>query len=280
MKQERRRAVYDAALQMEAYRFQGIAQPFPNHFHEHYVLGLVEDGQRLLRCKNQVYTIQRGSILLFNPGDNHACTQSDEGTLDYLGLTIPKDTMLALAFEVTGRRELPGFTRSVVQDEEIACSLRTLHGQIMCGEACGNFEKEETALLLLSELLQGYGQPFTCCVPECPHEIERACAFMQAHYREKLTLAEIACCANLSKSTLLRAFTKAKGITPYRYLETVRINAAKALLAQGVPPLDAALQTGFADQSHFTNYFSNYIGLTPGVYRAIFTGGKENGLSE
>ena len=30
------------------------------------------------------------------------------------------------------------------------------------------------------------------------------------------------------------------------------------------------MQTGFSDQSYFTNYFSRFIGLAPGVYREIF----------
>lgn len=37
-------AVYDDELRLEAYRFDGIMQPFPNHFHEYYVIGLVERG--------------------------------------------------------------------------------------------------------------------------------------------------------------------------------------------------------------------------------------------
>ena len=74
----------------------------------------------------------------------------------------------------------------------------------------------------------------------------------------------------LSKSTLLRAFTKSKGVTPYSYLKNIRIGEAKKLLEQGLPPVEAALQTGFSDQSHFTNYFNRYIGLAPGVYREIF----------
>ena len=69
---------------------------------------------------------------------------------------------------------------------------------------------------------------------------------------------------------MLRAFTKAKSVTPYRYLETIRINEAKALLGKGVQPVEAAMQTGFSDQSHFTNYFNSFIGLAPGVYREIF----------
>ena len=74
----------------------------------------------------------------------------------------------------------------------------------------------------------------------------------------------------LSKSTLLRAFTKSKGVTPYSYLQNIRIGEAKKLLEQGLPPVEAALQTGFSDQSHFTNYFNRYIGLAPGGYREIF----------
>ena len=79
----------------------------------------------------------------------------------------------------------------------------------------------------------------------------------------------------LSKSTLLRAFTKSKGVTPYSYLQNIRIGEAKKLLEQGLPPVEAALQTGFSDQSHFTNYFNRYIGVSPGVYREIFLT-KEN----
>ena len=85
MKKQTRTAVYDDELRIEAYRFEGIVQPFPNHFHEYYVIGFIEDGHRVLSCRNQEYALKKGNILLFNPGDNHACVQSDDGTLDYRG---------------------------------------------------------------------------------------------------------------------------------------------------------------------------------------------------
>ena len=93
---------------------------------------------------------------------------------------------------------------------------------------------------------------------------------MEQHLAEHIGLAQICQSVGLSKSALLRAFTRDKGLTPYRYLENIRINAAKKLLAQGVSPLEAAMRTGFADQSHLTNYFSRFIGLTPAAYREIF----------
>lgn len=275
MKKEIRTIVYDDELRIEAYRFEGIVRPFPNHFHEHYVIGFIENGERCLFCKNQEYTINKGNIILFNPGDNHACVQSDNGTLDYRGFNITKEIMLGLAEEVTGKRELTGFSENVIFDEEITIYLRPLHEMVMNG-VC-DLGKEESLLLLVSALIQKYGQPFECCIPECRQEIEKACEFIEQHFAERIYLDQISSYAGLSKSTLLRAFTKSKGITPYRYLEAVRINAAKKLLGQGITPLEAAIQTGFSDQSHFTNYFSSFIGIAPGVYRDIFfekDGGK------
>lgn len=283
MKKETRTVVYDDELRLEAYHLEGTRQSFPNHFHEYYVIGFVETGERSLFCKNKEYTIQKGNVILFNPGDNHACVQSDGGTLDYRGFNISKEVMLDLAEEVTGNRGLPGFSENVIFNDEVTCCLQPLHEMVMKGSC--EFGKEENLLLLISMLIQQYGQPFESCIPECRDEIEKACVFMGQHYDERICLEQICRCAGLSKSTLLRAFTKSKGVTPYSYLENIRIGEAKKLLEQGVPPIEAALRTGFSDQSHFTNYFSRFIGLAPGAYREIFldkgnTEDKSNGKDE
>lgn len=280
MTKEIRTAVFDEELKIEAFRFEGIVQPFPNHFHEYYVIGFVEKGKRLLSCKNKEYTICNNSIVIFNPGDNHGCVQSGQGTLDYRGFHISKEIMLNLSEEVTGRRELPGFSPAVIYDEELSCCLESLHKMVMKGYE--GFEKEENLILMISLLNQKYGQPFETCILECREEIEKACAFMETHFSEPISLEELCCYTGLSKSTLLRAFTKSKGVTPYRYLESIRINEAKKLLEKGVPPIEAAMETGFSDQSHFNNYFKNFIGLSPGAYGEIFleknkTGGKQHG---
>lgn len=211
MNKEIRTVIYDEDLQIEAYRFQGIVQPFPNHFHAYYVIGFVEKGERHLFCKNREYLIQQGTIVLFHPGDNHACVQSDDGTLDYRGFNISKEVMLHLSEEITGSQALPGFSQNVIFDPEASCYLCPLHESVMHGSSA--FEKEELLILLLSLLIQRYGQPFEASVPECREEIERACAFMEQHFTEHICLDQICRSAGLSKSTLLRAFTKAKGVT-------------------------------------------------------------------
>ena len=268
MKKEIRTVVYDEDLQIEAYRLQGIVQTFPNHFHEYYVIGFIEDGERFLSCKHKDYVIGKGSIVLFNPGDNHTCVQRDDGTLYYRGINITKEKMLELSKEISGRENLPGFSKNVIEDEEIVSYLKPLHEMMMSGSP--EFSKEENLLLLISHILKNYSQPFEDCIPECREEIGKACTFIEQHFTERICLEQICQHANLSKSTLLRSFTKSKGVTPYRYLETLRISEAKKLLENGATPIEAALQTGFSDQSHFTNYFNSFLGLSPGMYREIF----------
>ena len=56
----------------------------------------------------------------------------------------------------------------------------------------------------------------------------------------------------------------------------IRIGEAKELLEKGVSAASAAIQTGFSDQSHFSNFFNMFIGLSPAAYARIFKEGGEN----
>lgn len=239
-------AVFDRTLQIEGYRFRGLAQPFPTHFHGHYVLGLVERGVRELACKGRTWTLRPGCLMLLNPGESHACVQR-EGTLYYRSVHIPIESMLALARGLTAEGTLPVFPSPVAESVPLAEQFRTFHRRLMAGDSPA---AEEALVLFLSAA----PDPAPAAPPEpCPGEVEAVRALLEAHFSQRITLDRLCRRTGLSTSTLLRAFTREMGITPYRYLETLRVNAAKALLEQGVPPLEAALRTGFADQSHFTN---------------------------
>lgn len=137
-------------------------------------------------------------------------------------------------------------------------------------DGSAEFEKSELLLLAVEQLIQECGEPFDNSIAEYNAEIEKACSYMQQHFAEHISLGTICEATSLSKATLIRAFAKAKGITPYRYLENIRLGEAKKRLEQGTSPADAAFSTGFSDQAHFTNFFRNYIGLTPKQYKDIF----------
>lgn len=271
MKKEARTVCFDEALELETVRFEGISQPFPNHFHDYYVIGLVLRGTRELLCKNRSQIISGGDVLLLEPADSHGCADVGENAFDYVSLNISEGVMRRLAKEITGEDEPPRFLENVVKRRETAELIERLCGLIF--DEAAELEREETLLLLLSDILENYGTPFLRTVAPPSREaaeVARVCEFIDAHYAERLRLDELCRAAHMSKSTLLRSFVKVRGITPYRYLQSVRINRAKELLEQGTQPAQAALLAGFADQSHFSNAFHTFFGLSPAAYGKIF----------
>ncbi|MHA6529352.1 AraC family ligand binding domain-containing protein [Paenibacillus sp. BAC0078] len=269
MAREVRTVVFDADLRLEAYRFEGIMQKFPNHFHDYYVIGFIEQGKRNLVCNLKEYILSSGDVVIFNPQDPHACEAVDGRALDYRCINIQPEVMREYVQEITGSNDLPRFTQPVLYQSELALSLHELHLMIL--ESQSDFQKEELFMFLLEQLLREY----TDTEPPCPTreltaEIKIICEYIESHYADSITLNQLSELAGISKYHLLRLFTKQKGISPYCYLETIRINHAKKLLEQGAPPIEVASQTGFSDQSHFTNFFKRLIGLTPKQYMRIF----------
>lgn len=260
---------YDRELAMEAYRFEGVLQPFPNHFHDHYTIGFIKEGRRTMHCSNREYQVAKGDVILLQPRQNHTCLPFRDSPLHFYGLNIPPEIMTELTRELTGTAFQPAFTVPALQHPELAETIFRLNEMIF--EGVRGLEKEELLLGLISLLLDQCVE----AAQELPDrqdldEIGAACRYMEAHFDQHVSLDDLCRAAGMSRSTLLRAFTRSKGITPYRYLETLRINRAKELLAAGAAPLDAAVATGFTDQSHFSRYFTRFMGLSPGMYRDIF----------
>lgn len=269
MRNETRTLFLDPDLNVEAYRFKGIMQKFPNHFHEYFVIGFIEKGQRYLLCKGEEYIINQGDLVLFNPYDTHSCEQIDGKALDYRCINVMPDVMKKFVKEITGTDSLPYFTENVLFRHELNASLKELHIQILQKEKA--LKKEELFLNLLEELIRTYSDvAFLENAPEPSDEVKAVCGYLESHYQENITLEHLSKLAGWSKYHLLRSFTKQKGISPYSYLETVRINHAKKLLEEGVKPINAAFQTGFSDQSHMTKFFKRQVGLTPKQYMKIF----------
>lgn len=265
---------FDNDIKIEACHFEGIMQKFPNHFHEHYVLGFVESGRRFLTCKNKEYTINAGDLLLFNPMDNHACEQVDDKALDWRCLNVEKSVMRRMVGEITGNAYLPIFTSNVVCQSDAVPVLRDLHDMIM--QEAKDFSKEEAFYFLIEQLITDHTKPVADTLTQISREIQGACDYMETNYTKTITLADLSKVSGLNKYTLLRNFTMQRGITPYQYLSTIRVNNAKRLLETGASPIETAMQSGFADQSHFTRFFKSFIGLPPKLYQDIFReDGKE-----
>ncbi|WP_239483255.1 helix-turn-helix domain-containing protein [Burkholderia sp. MS455] len=102
--------------------------------------------------------------------------------------------------------------------------------------------------------------------------IARAQRWMEKHLREPFSLARLSDHVAMSERTLHRRFRDAVGAPPLRYLQTLRIEVAKRLLAETKLAIDTVCErVGYADISGFRQLFKRETGISPGEYRRRFT---------
>lgn len=271
MKKEERMIYYDPYLNLELYEFSGIAQNFQDHFHEEFVIGVILEGSRKFTCEGKVYYLNAGDILIINPREIHSCDHCGKTKLHYFSLNISKNIMKEIVLGITGKAIIPYFTTSVIQQKDLVINLIDLKRMIV--QSQHDLASEELFLILMSRLLDEYaninisnkrkGDDFANT------RIDNICQYLENNFYRNVSLDELSLLSKLSKYHLIRLFAKERGISPHKYLETVRIEKSKIMLEKNIPIVDIALQMGFTDQSHFSNSFKSLIGLTPKTYQKI-----------
>jgi transcriptional regulator GlxA family with amidase domain len=94
---------------------------------------------------------------------------------------------------------------------------------------------------------------------------------VEAHLDSRLDIDALAQVAGMSVSQFNRWFPKVFGMAPHRYVIQCRLRRARELLATTRLPLnEIALIIGFADQSHFSRRFHEFIGEPPRQFRKRF----------
>ena len=101
--------------------------------------------------------------------------------------------------------------------------------------------------------------------------IDRAVVFIRDHFRERISVEQLAALVHLSARQLNRKFVESFGLSPQAFIMKLRIQAAcEALQGGGASISQVARDLGFYDQSIFTHHFQKHMGLTPLRYQRQF----------
>jgi AraC-like DNA-binding protein len=257
----------DTDLQLDALHANFTTYAFARHWHDYYVIGLVEDGAQSFWCRRANYITPRGGLILLNPGEAHTGQAAGAAGFAYRAL-YPTIAHMAQVMAEFGRPEqLPQFPSVRIDAADLAVTVRDFHTAL--NPATPPLERQSYWLALLTTLVARYGaNPLHLpAAGSEPRAVARARALLEQRYAERITLPLVAAEAGLSPFHLIRVFRRATGVPPHAYLESIRIQHAQRLLAQGIAPAQVAYDVGFSSQSHFTSRFHRVIGVTPGRYR-------------
>lgn len=191
-----------------------------------------------------------------------------DGTADMLVVAV-KPTQLALAaaedsaLEAELPERLSGYDRTLQQ------TAQSMAAETAQGYPNGPLFWSEVASRFIGRLVSNYTS-----TPRRPvrgrlgqHALQRIRDHVLTNLAEPIEVADLAALAGRSAFHFSRVFTRSVGVTPYRYVVHLRLQAAARHMREGRMGLaEIAADTGFADQSHLSRWVRRVYGVPPSEF--------------
>ncbi len=101
--------------------------------------------------------------------------------------------------------------------------------------------------------------------------VGKAMIFVAEHLAEDCSVPRLCEVAAMSERTFLRRFRDATNMTPAKFVEAIRIEAARQRLEVTRSPVDViASECGFGSGERMRRTFQRHLGVAPGYYRERF----------
>ncbi len=235
-------------------------------------------GDRQIYIDDEYFHIHKGSLVTRKPGQ-HVYSYGDYDcyilTLDFSG-TIHRSHYS----RNTARRMQPINTSPMwdiippvftpAHGDDYVRIFKQLVAPPLTGEPHDNKQNliNELLHLIITDALRDKSHVHE---PKPLDAIEQAYKYMNRHFKEAITLDNIADHVHLNKNYLLRSFKKRYGITPIKFLIGVRMDNAKMLLSEtDLSVSEIAERCGYNNAAFFCSTFKKLYSITPNQYRNTY----------
>jgi AraC-like DNA-binding protein len=245
--------------------FGGAA--YHKHRHDTYAICLTTSGVQAFDYRGESEISLPGQVVVLHPDELHDGRAGTPAGFGYQIVYVEPGLIFESVQAVCGHAcALPFVRHPVVTNPKLSAALT----------AAFRSTREPLALdSLVVQLADGLvDEDPSCRRARGAHRLdlvalERARLFLEAQKTRVVHSAELEALTGLSRYDLARQFRAAFGTSPYRYLLMRRLDEARKQLARHTALAEVALETGFADQAHFTRQFKAAFGLTPARYAAL-----------
>jgi len=246
------------------------------HTHTFAELFYVVGGVGQFRIEDEVHPVSAGDLVIVNPNVEHTETSLDARPLEYIVLGVA-DLELSVAKGQDGRFCIVHFQG---RQEEIRTYLRTMQKEMEAKSPGYEIVCQDLLDVIVVRLMRQTDFSATLA-PASRRGGGRVCAVVQRyidkHYKEAVTLDDLAEIAHVSKYHVVHTFKKEYGISPMSYLAEKRIEESKQLLGTTDYPLSRLAHIlGFSSGSYFSQSFRKQEGISPMEYRRIHRNEEKN----
>ena len=238
-------------------------QRYPQHWHSYFEIELILSGTATHIYNGTEYSISPGDLYLLTPVDFHGIAAED--SLELVNISFDESCLPPNLLSWFSSPEAEKFLHLSGDDfDRFHAAIDLLRHECRCDGPC--------AMQLLEYLLSYFThrcpkQPSHTAGAEHLQGISKAIAYISLHFRESITLEQLAVISGYNPSYFSELFRKVTGKTYKQQLCELRISYAKMLLANGLSVSETCFASGFGSLSNFTAVFREKCGMPPKVYQ-------------
>ena len=225
----------------------------------------IVDGAGQFQINDKLFPVQAHQLVVVNPNVIHTEVSLESHPLEYIVLGIE-----GLEFTISDAAEGSFCVYTFDGNNDVLPCMRKILTEMQNRESNFQILCQAYMDIIVVQLMRNASVSAVPIHSRLP--ANRQCAtvkrYIDHHYKENLTLDELAEKVSISKYHMAHAFKREYGVSPINYIIDCRIREGKRLLAEtDLAPSQIASILGFSSSSYFCKTFSNIEGTSPTEYR-------------
>jgi len=232
----------------------------------YYSLHFVVDGCGVFQQEDEAYDLAKGDVFCIFPKRKHQYFTDGSKPLRMIWIALDGKQLIPILNRIG---LLPSSPRlQSVMNEEILQLLEELLRQ----NGHQNYFEDLAKLTMLYRLFQTLAAVHMDENDSDNEEtfpwLKRGQQFLQMHYTEGITIEEAAHNAGVNRTYFSKKFNEYYGMSPVKYLQSLRMNEAVRMLKETELKLtEIALSVGFPDLYSFSKAFKKHYQVSPITFR-------------
>ena len=238
---------------IEAY-FSGHA--YTPHRHDTYAIGLTLTGVQSFHYRGEMRQSLVGDTMVLHPDEAHDGEAGTDAGFRYRMFYVEPSVIQ----QVLGGKTLPFVAGGLSSDPRLFAATGRLLQRL--DQALDPLEEDDAIYDLAQALRLAAGARRGRRAVDYA-AAEQARRFIHDSLTQVISLDDLERASGRDRWSLSRDFRALYGTSPYRYITQRRLDAVRSKLLAGASLTDAALDSGFFDQSHMTRHHTHTFGISP-----------------
>ena len=255
-------------------------QKVPLHWHDEIELIYIKKGKGIVSVDFRPYKVSAPTIVLILPGQLHSIEQCNNFSMEYENIIFSPNMLISKNVDYTASNFLQPLFHGKISVPTVFTPVYPYYKLISapldaCDEICKTMP-QGYQLFIKSKLYEFFFILDNRCrnfskksvQTKNLNKLKTVLKYVENHYPEKITIAEIADIVDFSESHFMRYFKETMGTSFVDYLNEYRLTMSARLLQSSESSiLNIAAEVGFENVSYFNRAFKKKYGITPTEYR-------------